>query len=208
MDHFMYYKWGGVRGQRVPVPAYFNETGIFDSHIHISYMDLRILILGNSLSDQLAGGLEEALCYDDYNFTAIVEEPSEKRQHSLCFTHSVNATNSKLWVKNPRITHSPLPSKGFLAHLFTYEPTIYNDDMWSHKNTEISQFKDALALHPGDPSKNTSNNSQPHSSLLDVFVHQFISGHFDYMKSTWKLLFLPQATHFKQIQLYLQPLVG
>jgi len=55
--------WGGLNGTRQPLQYPLNQSGVFDFAVHISDMNLRVLIVGNSLGEQLHAGLEEAMCY-------------------------------------------------------------------------------------------------------------------------------------------------
>lgn len=60
----MYHKWGGPVVLRQPLSGtLLNRSGVLDGHVKISSFRLRILVLGNSLSEQLHNGLEEALCF-------------------------------------------------------------------------------------------------------------------------------------------------
>jgi hypothetical protein len=65
MGHFMYDKWGGQRGSRQALPGpVLNRTSVLDAHVKIDEaMDLKLLVVGNSLSDQLHAGLAEAVCF-------------------------------------------------------------------------------------------------------------------------------------------------
>lgn len=65
LHHFMYHKWGGPMGNRKPILYPYNTTdyGFVDTHVQIQSMDLKILIVGNSLAEQLHFGLDEALCF-------------------------------------------------------------------------------------------------------------------------------------------------
>ena len=64
VGHFMYRKWGGVTGERQSLPKYLQQSGMMDFHVSIQEFKLKMMIVGNSLSEQIFLGLQEAMCFD------------------------------------------------------------------------------------------------------------------------------------------------
>ena len=48
-----YKLWGGLNGTRQSLQYPLNQSGVFDFAVHISDMKLKVLIVGNSLGEQL-----------------------------------------------------------------------------------------------------------------------------------------------------------
>jgi len=127
-------------------------------------MNLRMLIVANSLSEQLCGALEEVMCYslkDKHNST-------KSAQQTHCQTNSVEIDDmSKPWKHAPRAAypHSD-EGGGFMAHVFDMaSPNIRREDNSADVWEILNDTHDAVSRI-----KRTFK-------IVDVFVHQYQSGH-------------------------------
>jgi hypothetical protein len=208
LHHFMYRKWGGLSGARQPLAAPLNATGVLDAHVQILDMNLRILIVGNSLSEQLHAGLEEAMCFPNNRVAAstnnsIDDDDSNNREkvrnQSICTTQFVPNDNEKTWSKDPRIVRSSSSGSdaaggGMLGHVFYRTSLIGATTLWNRQHPAILKLSQALDPNHDDHDRNTTTTTtilptgnkhhqvgNGKTKLLDVFVYQFPSGHVHYL---------------------------
>jgi len=195
-----YRLWGGLNGTRQPLPHPLNGSGVLDFATHISQMKLRLLIVGNSLGEQLAAGIEEAVCYpvnismDTSMSSSIVgsvgrdgsrsggggggvEERkvwSKRFKRGHCKTSFAENTN-ETWIKEPRIVTT---KDGGMVGVIKDNTNMINTTKWRSNNTAISSLvKLFLANNNNGIDKHNTNIEE--KELLDVFIYQFQSGHVD-----------------------------
>ncbi|KAL7539634.1 hypothetical protein ACHAWF_006466 [Thalassiosira exigua] len=170
-----YRLWGGIKGDRQPLAHPLNQSGVLDFAVHISEMKLRVLIVGNSLGEQLHAGLEEAMCYPP-NMTAFVTSSDRQFMSTLSTCNTTYASNPDgQWIKEPRIVSSQ--SGGLLAVVKDNTNMIDTKTKWNRNNTAISSLMSALGNQRS--SKRISLSSIDENKLLDVLIYQFQSGHID-----------------------------
>lgn len=185
-----YRLWGGLNGTRQPLQHPLNASGVLDFAIHISDMKLRILIVGNSLGEQLFSGLEEAMCFppmNNYMNDATTTPLDRKRttidqreqltkwakQASTCQTKFVE--NYGVWDREPRIVTTQ--SDGTFACIKDNIHMIDTNTRWNLENAAVSSVVQAFTeLHANN---NSNKNRYTDGQLLDVFIYQFQSGHVD-----------------------------
>jgi len=179
-----YKLWGGLNGTRQPLQYPLNQSGVFDFAVHISDMNLRVLIVGNSLGEQLHAGLEEAMCYPinmTNETTSIDRKLLAKQAATHCNTKFIENTNNQ-WVKEPRIVTTK--SGGMLAVIKDNTNMIDTKTKWNMNNTAISSIVQALDSSDVDTSLDNNgiavnNINERGQRLLDVLMYQFQSGHVD-----------------------------
>jgi len=178
-----YKLWGGLNGTRQPLQYPLNQSGVFDFAVHISNINLKILIVGNSLGEQLHAGLEEAMCYPTKmtNQTTGIDRRLLAKQAAAahCNTKFVENTNNQ-WVKEPRIVTTTQSGGGMLAVIKDNTNMIDTKTKWNMNNTAISTIVQALdSAVDFDNNGIEGNNINKREQLLDVLVYQFQSGHID-----------------------------
>ena len=175
-----YKLWGGLNGTRQPLQYPLNQSGVFDFAVHISDMKLNVLILGNSLGEQLHAGLEEAMCYPINMMnetTSIVRKLLVEQAAIHCNTKFVENTSNQ-WVKEPRIVTTQ--SGGMLAVIKDNTNMIDTKTKWNMNNTAISSIVQALgSIDDTFDINGINNNINEKQRLVDVLVYQFQSGHID-----------------------------
>ena len=180
-----YKLWGGLNGTRQPLEYPLNQSGVFDFAVHISDMNLKVLIVGNSLGEQLHAGLEEAMCYpiNMMNKTTSIDRRLLANQAAIhCNTKFIENINNQ-WAKEPRIVTTQ--SGGMLAVIKDNTNMIDTKTKWNMNNTVISSIVQALGSSAVDDislDNNSINNNMNKRGqrLLDVLVYQFQSGHVDF----------------------------
>ena len=178
-----YKLWGGLNGTRQPLQYPLNQSGVFDFAVHISDMKLKVLIVGNSLGEQLHAGLEEAMCYpiNMINETTSIDRKLLAKQAAThCNTKFVGNTNNQ-WVKEPRIVTTTQSGGGMLADIKDNTNMINTKTKWNMNNTAISSIVQTLGNIDTSINDNgiAVNNINKRGQLLDVLVYQFQSGHVD-----------------------------
>ena len=179
-----YKLWGGLNGTRQPLQYPLNQSGVLDFAVHVSDMKLKVLIVGNSLGEQLHAGLEEAMCYP-INMTAEMSTVDRKlwaKQVSSCNTIHVENTDAQ-WIKEPRIvTTSTRKSSGddwgMLAVIKDNTNMIDTNTKWTLNNTAISSIVQTMKKINNDIVDN-DQDAKTKRQLLDVLIYQFQSGHID-----------------------------
>ena len=179
-----YKLWGGLNGTRQPLQYPLNQSGVLDFAVHVSDMKLKVLIVGNSLGEQLHAGLEEAMCYP-INMTAEMSTVDRKlwaKQVSSCNTIHVENTDAQ-WIKEPRIvTTSTRKSSGddggLLAVIKDNTNMIDTNTKWTLNNTAISSIVQTMNKINNDIVDN-DQDAKTKRQLLDVLIYQFQSGHID-----------------------------
>jgi len=175
-----YRLWGGLNGTRQPLRHPLNQSGVFDFTTHISDMKLKVLIVGNSLGEQLHAGIEEAMCYP-VNMTETVVSPSDRKlwgKQSTCTTKYAGNPDG-FWIKEPRIVSTP--SGGLLAVIKDNTHMIDTKTKWNRKNSTIVSLLETLgndddSIHEIGANNNKTNEGK---KLLDALLYQFQSGHVD-----------------------------
>ena len=162
--HFMYREWGGPRGVRRPLFPPFDSTeyGFIDTHVQIQHLDLKILIVGNSLGEQLRAGLDEAMCYyygDNNN-----DDDKNKSNSSLSSTLYATERNHE----NVTEVLRGLPvDREAMRNETVCEVSIYGKD---------DVFEDTCVVWPPPPSsspKHTENgNSERRGFIASVKFQQ------------------------------------
>jgi len=176
-----YKLWGGLNGTRQPLQYPLNQSGVFDFAVHISNMKLKVLIVGNSLGEQLHAGLEEAMCYPTKitnQTTGIDRKLLAKQASAHCNTQIIENTNAQ-WVKEPRIVTTK-SGGGMLAVIKDNTNMIETKTKWNMNNTAISSIVQALGnidTSLDDNGITVNNINERGQRLLDVLVYQFQSGH-------------------------------
>lgn len=172
-----YRLWGGLNGTRQPLKYPLNQSGVLDFAVHISEMKLRVLIVGNSLGEQLHAGIEEAMCFP-INMTESMP-PSDRKswsdQASSCKTKFVGNPNAQ-WIKEPRIVSTQ--SGGLLGVIKDNTNMIDTKTRWRGNNKAVSMIVKALEKN-ADIGDSNANTTGERNGLLDVLVYQFQSGHVD-----------------------------
>ena len=186
-----YRLWGGLNGTRQPLQHPLNRSGVLDFATHISRMKLRVLIVGNSLGEQLHAGLEEAMCYPiNMTTTKTSEDREDMSKQSKCKTVYASNANAQ-WIKDPRIVTHTSSSGGLLGVIKDNTNMIDTKTKWMWNNTAISSLVNVLkeeaaaATTSDDGTADNKNNTinllsdkgDEKRGLLDVFIYQFQSGH-------------------------------
>ena len=178
-----YKLWGGLNGTRQPLQYPLNQSGVLDFAVHISDMKLKVLIVGNSLGEQLHAGLEEAMCYP-INMTAEMSTVDRKlwaKQVSTCKTIHVENTDAQ-WIKEPRIVTTRKSSGddgGMLAVIKDNTNMIDTNTKWNLNNTAISSIVQTINKINNNDIDDNDQNAKRKKQLLDVLIYQFQSGHID-----------------------------
>lgn len=175
-----YKLWGGLNGTRQPLKYPLNQSGLFDFAVHISEMKLRVLIVGNSLGEQLHAGLEEAVCYP-VNMNATMSTSDRMnwgKQRSTCNTEFADNPDGQ-WIREPRIVSTQ--ADGMLAVIKDNTHMIDTKTKWVRNNTAISSLLQALNdnNHNSDKGNADDSNMKQRRNFVDVLVYQFQSGHVD-----------------------------
>jgi len=182
-----------------------NESGVLDFATRISEMKLRVLIVGNSLGEQLGAGLEEAVCSPvdsmDTSMSSGVGRGggnsgvearkvwSKRFKRGHCKTKFAENTNGT-WIKEPRIVTT---KDGGLVGVIKDNTNMIdtNTTKWRANNTAVSSLVKLLADNNNNNNNgidkhdkhnnntNTNTNNSGEKKLLDVFLYQFQSGHVD-----------------------------
>jgi len=189
-----YRLWGGLNGTRRPLPPPLDATGVLDFAAHISRNELRVLIVGNSLGEQLAAGLEEAMCLPlqrrpDRRMTSSLLPRSDGRSSSLngrtvslgakqqqqqqrtnnCQTKFAENYNYT-WMKDPRIVVTTSSSQdggggsGLLGVIKDNTDMMDTKTKWKRNHTAISNLLEVLT----EINSRGNNNSSSSSSSGDV----------------------------------------
>eukprot|EP00956_Cyclotella_meneghiniana_P033024 scaffold92815_cov76-Cyclotella_meneghiniana.AAC.1 len=158
-----YNKAGGLKGVRQALRPPLNGTGIFDFQVDISSTDLKIMLVGNSLSEQLSAGLEEAMCYTLDDKMATVDRVL-LRNKSSCIVTDVPDHDNEWYRPKPLISS---PAGGIIMNVMTTS-FVDTDKKWNLWDPGVSALVKAL-----------KDVNRQHLPLIDIFVYQFPSGHID-----------------------------
>ena len=163
-----YNKWGGLVGAREALRPPLNDTGIFDFHVDISSTDLKIMLVGNSLSEQLSAGLEEALCYSlsDKLATGMDREPL--RNKTSCRITDVPDPENE-WYKSKPVVSSI--TGGIIMNVMETTNFVDTAKMWNVQDPAVSALVQTLKEEV------VLGSTRDQMPLIDVFVYQFPSGH-------------------------------
>ena len=173
-----YRLWGGLNGTRRPLPSPLSDPGVFDFGVTVSEMDLRVLVAGNSLGEQLHASLEGAACYPVYMLDAS-ERGSRERQvlakMSTCETHLGSHANWT-WSREPRVAVQKDGRGGLLAVVKDNSGRVDTRSKWDAGSPGMRTLLGTLRKAQ-QASHNSTTEDDDDGSLLDVLVSQWPSGH-------------------------------
>jgi hypothetical protein len=164
-------KWGGPNGKRLPLPPVLSSSGVLDFHVKLQ-TSLKILVVGNSLSQQNFYALQEAFCYPHHhNDTTINNNNTNNNTNNNiiasqpCRTFQFTQAGDK-FGKNAKLSEVVhVPGGGFIAHWGTKE-MIQVD---KQNLTEWRQGSSALQL--------LRNASLTQSTNMDILIFHIPCGH-------------------------------
>lgn len=170
-----YRLWGGLNGTRRPLPPPLDGPGVFDFAVHVSEMDLRILVAGNSLGEQLHASLEGAACYPAVH-SGYADSRREREMlaaTSLCETTIAPHANWT-WSRGPRIAVRKDGRGGVLAVVKDNSGRVDTRDKWNERSGGMRELLGALRAASNSTGE---EGDEDDGSILDVLVSQWPSGH-------------------------------
>ena len=152
--HFMYRKWGGPKGVRQPLFPPFDSTeyGFIDTHVQIQHLDLKILIVGNSLGEQLRAGLDEAMCYyygdNNHNNNDDDNKKSNSSLSSILNATERNHENATVVLRGSPVDREAMRNK-----------TVCEVDIYGKNDV----FENTWVVWPPPPSSSPRNTEKSNS---------------------------------------------
>ena len=173
-----YRLWGGLNGTRRPLPPPLDGPGVFDFAVHVSEMDLRVLVAGNSLGEQLHASLEGAACYPVY--TSDAGDNGSREREMLAATSTCDTTIGThanwTWSRGPRIATRRDGRGGMLAVVKDNSGRVDTRSKWNADGLGMRTLLESLREASGR-STTAAEDGDVDGSVLDVLVSQWPSGH-------------------------------